>query len=120
MSMVRSSVNFVQNRPTLVAKVETRRALIVQRDGHQQREAPSVNLARLELLATSKVKYVVTVTQESIVKVKRVMVRVDLQIKLQILRNVLTVRQDGHPRRGAPSVKPVELEHTAMAVNRAH
>ena len=74
---VRPSVNFVQNRPTLVAKVETRRALIVQRDGHQQREAPSVNLARLELLATSKVKYVVTVTQESIVKVKRVMVRVD-------------------------------------------
>ena len=33
---------------------------------------------------------------------------------------VLIVRQGGHPRRGALSVKPVDLGCTAMAVNRAH
>ena len=33
---------------------------------------------------------------------------------------VLIVRQGGHPRRGALSVKPAELGCTAMAVNRAH
>ena len=47
------------------------------------------------------------------------MVRVDLQQKLQILRDALVVRQDGHPRRGALDVKPAELERTVMAVNRA-
>ena len=47
MFLVRSSVNFVQNRPTLVAKVETRRALIVQRDGYQEKVATNVKRVAL-------------------------------------------------------------------------
>jgi hypothetical protein len=63
------------------------------------------------------------VNQENIVKVKRVMVRKDyLQIKLQILRNVLIVLQVGRQKKVVQNVKRVALEHmaTAMAVNHAH
>ena len=35
----------------------------------------------------------------------------------QEIGRALTVRQDGYPQRGAPSVKPVELEHMVSAVN---
>ena len=41
-------------------------------------KVPSVNPARLENSVTSKVKHAITVAKESIVKVKRVVVRMDL------------------------------------------
>ena len=97
-----------------------RHAWIVQQVGRPKQAAPSANRARLGLSAASKRRRVKVVSSDSIVKVKRAMVKVDLQIKLQILRNVLTVRQDGHPRWAALNVKPVELEHTVTAVNHAH
>ena len=97
-----------------------RHAWIVQQVGRPKLVAPSVSLARLGLSAASKRRRVKVVSSDSIVKVKRAMVKVDLQIKLQILRNVLIVQQDGHPRWAALNVKPVELEHTVTAVNHAH
>ena len=117
---VRPSVNFVHYQPTLVAKPETGRALIVRLGGHQKKVAPSANLAMLELSAVSKVNHVSRARKVSIVQVKRKMRMVILRKKVQILRNVLTVRQDGRPRREALSVKPAELERTVMAVNYAH
>ena len=97
-----------------------RHAWIVQQVGRPKQAAPSANRARLGLSAASKRRRVKVVSSDSIVKVKRAMVKVDLQIKLQILRNVFIVRQDGHPRWAALNVKPVELEHTVTAVNHAH
>ena len=55
-----------------------------------------------------------TVAKESIVKVKRAMVRVDLQRKLQILRNVLIVLQVGRHLKAVQNVNLVRLENTAM------
>jgi len=101
---VQPSVNFVQYRPTLVAKPETGRALIVPPVGHQEKAAPSVNLARLELSATSKVQPVKVVTSDSIVKVKRKMPMVLLRKKVQILQSVLIVLPDGRPKQAAQNV----------------
>jgi hypothetical protein len=62
-----------------------------------------------------------TVAKESIVKVKRAMVRKDyLQIRLQILQNVSIVQQVGRQKLAAPSVNLVRLELPAASkVNRA-
>jgi len=48
MFTVRPSVNFVKYRPTLVAKQETGRVLIVRQDGHPQWGARDVKPAELE------------------------------------------------------------------------
>jgi hypothetical protein len=94
--------------------------LNVQLDGHRKLAAPSVNLVRLELSATSEVRRVKVVASDSTARVKKKMLRVYLWQKVPIQQNVLTVRQDGHPRRGALNAKPAELEHMATAVNHAH
>jgi hypothetical protein len=95
----------------------------VRLGGFRKKAAPSANLAKLEVSTPTKVKILtsaVPVIQENIVKVKRVMVRADLQIKLQIQQNALLVRQDGHLQRGALNVKRVALVRTVMVVNHAH
>ena len=118
------SIVKVKNKmPMVISRMRVRiqhRAWIVQQVGRPKQAAPSANRARLGLSAASKRRRVKVVSSDSIVKVKRAMVKVDLQIKLQILRNVFIVRQDGHPRWAALNVKPVELEHTVTAVNHAH
>ena len=111
MFLVRSSVNFVQNRPILVAKAETRHALVVQRDGYHQRGAPSVNLARLELLATSKVNHAKTVPKITIVRVRRAMVS-----PLQIQQRVPNVPQVGPRSQAVLNAKHVALERMVMVV----
>jgi hypothetical protein len=50
--LVRPSVNFVQSRPTLVAKKETRRALIARQDGRQGKAVRNVKLAEVEHTVT--------------------------------------------------------------------
>ena len=50
---VRPSVNFVTYRPTLVAKPETGRALIVRQDGHPRRGALNAKPAELEHMTTA-------------------------------------------------------------------
>ena len=72
--------------------------LSVQLDGHQKLAAPSVNLARLEPSAASKVKPVSRAKLISIVKVKKKMPMVILQMKVQIQRLALTVRQAGRQK----------------------
>ena len=96
--------------------------LSVQLDGHRKLAAPSVNLARLEPSAASKVKPVSRAKLITIVKVKKKMPMVILQMKVQIQRLALTVRQAGRQKKVVQNVKRVALEHTATAtaVNHAH
>ena len=70
----------------------------VQLDGHRKLAAPSVNLARLELSAASKVQPAKVVLLVSIVKAKKKMPMVILQMKVQIQRLALTVRQAGRQK----------------------
>ena len=79
------------------------------------KEALLVHRAKLEVFPASKVNHAKTVPKESIVKVKRVMVWVDLQIKLQILRNVSIVQLDGHQMKGAQNASLARLELLAAA-----
>ena len=79
----------------------------VQLDGHRKLAAPSVNLARLELSAASKVNRAKTAPTESIVKVKRVMVS-----PLRIQQNASTVQLAGHRKQEAPSASSVKLVST--------
>jgi len=72
--------------------------LNVQLDGHRKLAAPSVNLARLGLLVASKAKHVSRAKLISIVKVKKKMPMVILQMKVQIQRLALTVRQAGRQK----------------------
>ena len=79
-------------------------AWIVQQVGRLKLVAPSANLARLELSATSKVKLAITVESDSIVKVKRVIVS-----PLQIQRLAWIVQQVGRLKLAAPSALFAQL-----------
>jgi hypothetical protein len=93
--------------------------LNVQLDGPRKLAAPSVNHAKPEPSAASKAKPVSRAKLISIVKVKKKMPMVILQMKVQIQRLASTVRQAGRQKKAAQNVKPVSLGRTVMVVNHA-
>ena len=113
---IKSSAARAPSIPFPLIKVVRRRVNLANLVTWQSpKEALLVHRAKLEVFPASKVNHAKTVPKESIVKVKRVMVWVDLQIKLQILRNVSIVQLDGHQMKVAPSANPVRLELSATS-----
>ena len=100
-------------RLVVVTQQIQRNVLVVLQVGHHLKAVQNVKPVKLELSATSKVKSAMTVAKESIVKVKRAMVRVELQRRLQILRNVSAVRLVGGRMPEVPRVDPARLELSA-------
>ena len=109
-----------------VSIVKAKRAIVVllqiqqnvsnaRQAGHRKLAAPSVNPARLELSAVSKVKPAKVVSLVSIVKVKRVMVLIGLQMRVQIQEHALTVQQVGRQKLAVPNVNPARLELSAAS-----
>ena len=85
----------------------------VRLGGFRKKTAPSANLAKLEVSTPTKVIILTRACLVSLARtarVKRAMVRVELQKKLQILRNVSTVQLGGFRKTAGPSANLAKLE----------
>ena len=109
MFLVLSNAKLALQIHTLIKREEIQVALVVQRAGRQKKAAPSVNPVRLGLSAASKIQSAKIVKSVSIVKVKKKMPMVLLQMKVRIQRRAWTVQQVGRLKQAAPSVNPARL-----------
>jgi len=108
---VRPSVNFVKYRPTLVAKQETGRVLIVRQDGHPQTlEVQSVNRVKLVLSVMFKVKFAKIAPKASSAKAKKTTAQ-----PRPTQPGAPTAPPAGPPMQAAPNVNSVVPERTELA-----